>query len=622
MTVNSSKNEAVAGLDQGIDVTSSEIGNEAEVYRADELEEIYREFDIDRDGSVGEEEMFALGTARFELGQKSTPWTHDHNKTLLEQMGCEGNENVSMRNFVDYFMDKLDCQSNGEFIKTMEQFMECARKVRHDKHLSTKEHLNRLMQTKDDGVQDLQKQLIETKQSLREMLDAEDDNENLKRELSVTKKKLNEMSLAQSQEDAEELTEIKQKLHALMSQQRVARLEEVYREFDMDGDGCVGEEEMFALGTARRTLGQRQFPWMRTQNTQMIEHMGCDKHMNVSMSNFVMYWINKLASESDYSFNSTIVQFLDCARALRNEKSAALKEQLRLLMQAQRSAKLEQVYREFDIDHDGSVGEKEIFEIGTARRKLHKKFSPWTHDQNAQLLDSIGCDSNMHVSMSNFVLYWIDVLSTETDDTFIATVDELLKCARSLGRDSSQVSKADVEEFTAAATMEKVAGVMDACVTATNGLSTAEKRSLDNAEKLQELTQAHDDAASVRHELSVTKNALCDIKKALREMIQAQDDKEKELADTKKELADRKKQLQAATADKNEAVEMAERLAKLRRNEVDVAMADLNEHQQRLLDQNPMSVSPTSPKAMLSANSSRLRRSGVTSGSPDAQIEF
>lgn len=71
---------------------------------------------------------------------------------------------------------------------------------------------------------------------------------------------------------------------------RAKALRKVYQEFDLDGGGDVGEDEMLALGQARRKLGQKSGEWTKEQNKNMMNNMGADKEGNVSVSNFVTYF--------------------------------------------------------------------------------------------------------------------------------------------------------------------------------------------------------------------------------------------------------------------------------------------------------------------------------------------
>lgn len=92
-------------------------------------------------------------------------------------------------------------------------------------------------------------------------------------------------------------------------------LERVYNEFDLDGGGDVGADEIFELGKARRALGQRSGEWTEAHNERMLEKMGADPEGNVSMEKFVKYF-NQLLPQDDDEFGKNIHQFSQCAHSL------------------------------------------------------------------------------------------------------------------------------------------------------------------------------------------------------------------------------------------------------------------------------------------------------------------
>ena len=76
--------------------------------RREALCNVYREFDVDNDGSVGTEEMLALGRCRQELGHKDREWTPEMNQQMMFNMGASmRNGIVAMQNFVNYFDERL-----------------------------------------------------------------------------------------------------------------------------------------------------------------------------------------------------------------------------------------------------------------------------------------------------------------------------------------------------------------------------------------------------------------------------------------------------------------------------------------------------------------------------------
>ena len=101
---------------------------------------------------------------------------------------------------------------------------------------------------------------------------------------------------------------------------------QVYREFDLDGNGEVGADEMLELGQARRRLGQKSGKWTQEMNQNMLNRMGADRHRNVTMESFVSYFEEKLGTDEAW-FKMEIAQFMQCAQEQRQRKKAKAREQ-------------------------------------------------------------------------------------------------------------------------------------------------------------------------------------------------------------------------------------------------------------------------------------------------------
>jgi len=119
--------------------------------------------------------------------------------------------------------------------------------------------------------------------------------------------------------------------------------------------------------------------------------------------------------------------------------SPNIKDEAESLLES-RKDELERVYREFDIDGIGEVGEGEMFLIGTAigmaRRKLGQESCSWTYSQNLKMLETMHCDTMMHVSMKMFVAYFLRTMSDDSDETFSTIMKHFLEAAQSFRNDS------------------------------------------------------------------------------------------------------------------------------------------------------------------------------------------
>ena len=102
------------------------------VSREEALRKVYREFDLDRNGDVGEDEMLLLGQTRRVLGQKAGEWTKQVNARLMVKIGAERNGSLSEPKFVQYFDETLP-DYRTEFDRIIKQFMKCAQACRKTK---------------------------------------------------------------------------------------------------------------------------------------------------------------------------------------------------------------------------------------------------------------------------------------------------------------------------------------------------------------------------------------------------------------------------------------------------------------------------------------------------------
>ena len=205
-------------------------------------------------------------------------------------------------------------------------------------------------------------------------------------------------------------------------------LEFIYREFDLDDGGNVGGEEMFALGTARRKLGQKASPWTQDQNDAMMKNMGRDRKNNVSSINFVVYFKDKFSDDSDNSFLKTMEQFLACARSLREKKMAARKKKSNSTKTARNSVDcqyssealnraiasscegtdarkrlLRQIFDAFDTDNTGILDGPKLHYL---RRNTGSATGAWAPGgRNHNVMENLNVNGDGAVDIDEFVTY-------------------------------------------------------------------------------------------------------------------------------------------------------------------------------------------------------------------------
>ena len=71
------------------------------------MQSVYKVFDLDGSGEVGFDELFVLGQARRELGQKEGVWTAEKNERVMELIGRDATGDVPMGNFSAFFEECL-----------------------------------------------------------------------------------------------------------------------------------------------------------------------------------------------------------------------------------------------------------------------------------------------------------------------------------------------------------------------------------------------------------------------------------------------------------------------------------------------------------------------------------
>ena len=213
---------------------------------------------------------------------------------------------------MQYFDQVLAKEPEEQFAVTMQQFMQCARACRETKLAEradansspqqTSEALAQQLQNKpgedsaefDHLVRRLRSEVQERADNFDQMNSSKmrmelrcDEPQNEVQALSVeisSGAEANQMlsselgSTKRQLEDALSYGTANTELEAsLEGMRRAALLQKVYNEFDLDGGGDVGEEELLELGRARRRLGQKSGEWTPRANRALVRKMGCNE---------------------------------------------------------------------------------------------------------------------------------------------------------------------------------------------------------------------------------------------------------------------------------------------------------------------------------------------------------
>ena len=128
---------------------------------------------------------------------------------------------------------------------------------------------------------------------------------------------------------AEMLSHIKNSKHqrADGGDYRQAALLKVYRAFDLDGDGCVSEDELQVLGQVRRRLGHKG----GTQ--RLVNQLKPDAEGNISADSFVKHFDESLSQERAV-FDEEVAQYMECAQGASERTNAELAAEAEKVKQA------------------------------------------------------------------------------------------------------------------------------------------------------------------------------------------------------------------------------------------------------------------------------------------------
>merc|ERR1712216_487741 len=260
--------------------------------RAKALREVFAQFDLNDNGYIETWELYLLGRTRRRLGQKQAEWTEEMNRDCIDRMDENKDGLVEESEFIKYFSESLTKDPDA-FMEIIGDFLKVANQSRGERD-------EQKAQNKKSGRKPGAGRAAEPEAALSPM---SKDVERVKAEQKAAK-------ASKDQDVPLSPRAAKDRAQKEKNDRRASALRGVYREFDLDGGGDVGGEEMLALGKARRKLGQKKGEWTEEMNRNLLSNMGADKKGNVSEGNFVSYFNASLSIE-DSEFDTTVRQFLD-----------------------------------------------------------------------------------------------------------------------------------------------------------------------------------------------------------------------------------------------------------------------------------------------------------------------
>jgi len=403
-----------------------------------------------------------LGTARRSLGQKSSAWTPEKNAKLVAKIDKDGDGEIDKNEFVTHF-DGMLPRDQLDFDNTVDQFMDVARACRQEKIKKKEAAKPAAVEQKWRDRTPVAPRKAETSVASREYLNLpmgihEGKYKRIQTPIDLRLAMLAEID-ANMPVESPELTNLRY---------RERRLQEVFRQFDIDGGGTIGKEELLELGKARRRLGQKQGAWTDAANRRMMRKMGATDDDEVSEANFVTFF-NGTLSQDRSEFDLVMDQFMAVASAVRHAKASgmswgsptqaggdsltstpATSPQSSPRSPGNRSMGvapsrgdgytqhrkdgLARVFREFDIDGSGEVSSEELFKLGTARRSTGQKSGTWSESANARLVRKMDKDGDGAISQDEFVTHFEEILPRERFQ-FDEVIEQFMVVAKAAKRE-------------------------------------------------------------------------------------------------------------------------------------------------------------------------------------------
>ena len=173
-----------------------------------------------------------------------------------------------------------------------------------------------------------------------------------------------------------------------------------------------------------------------------------------------------------------------------------------------RAHRLSEVFNLFDMDDSDSIGREELLQLGRARRELGQKGGEWTEEKNDALLLSLDTDGSGDVSRLEF-LRAFDASLPKEREPFDATIEQFLRAAKVCNRGK--------RESAAAAAAQEAADASSRASQAEAAEAAAAMDRLYRAQRLGEVFSVFD----LDHGGSITEDELFELGSERRRMGQA-----------------------------------------------------------------------------------------------------
>jgi Ca2+-binding EF-hand superfamily protein len=472
---------SVSSLSPDNSAVKSSVSPKTRNTRADKLREVFNAFDIDRGGTIGEDELLQLGQARRKTGQATGEWTVQRNRRLIARMtednGASGN--ITESEFVGYFDDILPGDPDS-FERETDNFLKVAqmcgggggskatrkpkaspdtRKPPSGPDVSTRtprereanlRGIIRILSDRGDSVQ--KKALTHVSSAALQRADwagswSTNENKNAIDNLHCSRGTITNQDCIyffksiwygglenMSDGDYDKAYGCLRSISRDVQDKGIPTTPSPARRSPSKKDDKLSDDErklvrekntklreIFSLLDFKRRgdLYRADLKVLGVLAQPLLDYMNEEGIECVSSSPFLEILGGAMSNNTE-EFNTQAEDLESRAKASHEARKAERR--------AKRVAKLEHVFSAFDIDNNGVIDREELFELGTARRTTGQKRGSWTEEKNRRLVEKLDVNEDGQVSKDEFTEHFAENL-TYNQEEFDDTMSDFIKVA-------------------------------------------------------------------------------------------------------------------------------------------------------------------------------------------------
>ena len=417
--------------------------------RLQALQEVYRQFDLDGSGQVGKDEIFMLGQCRRKLGQREGEWTEQMNASMMANMGVDSFGNVSMRNFVEYFDEKLP-HIPQDFADTIAQFTACAYDLRDRMSRAAEpevvmaekshspSHPARRSPNADSGqlettstVECLKGKKVEAADSpeRKEQLRRLAEIEGMRRELTSANKKkspprnrgplMKPLPDWMAHDSRSKVSEQSEELKLKIAEKNRREIDEIRR----DMKALSPNHRSVALPASSRQQSQQA---IEAELDSRIAFRKPERDATVAKRKQEIKRMRDAMKQEEVSSSTRIAN--SASAGSRPDGIVGDVNRFDPVVDLKRRRLLSQVFFKFDLDNNGVVSSRELKKLGTARRTLGQKENAWTESRNLKLLRKMDVNDDGQIDKEEFVAHFNEALPA-SEEVFMTVIAQFMEVA-------------------------------------------------------------------------------------------------------------------------------------------------------------------------------------------------